>query len=80
MITLAGVLVPDQWKGNGEISGLALCTNDEQKYILRAQDREEALMLMLRQNIEISGFLQEGTEGKTILVTRFAPISGKDSL
>lgn len=72
-ITLAGVLVPDQWKGNGDVTGFALLTNDEKKYVLICNDREQELMPLLRQEIEVRGFLQNKAQEKTILVTCFHP-------
>ncbi|MBU0946853.1 MAG: hypothetical protein KJ804_08920 [Proteobacteria bacterium] len=76
-ITLAGVLVPDQWKGNGDISGFALFTNDEKKYILSYSDREKDLMPLLRQEIEISGFLESKAQEKIIFVTCFRPCASR---
>lgn len=73
-ITLTGVLVPDNWLENGEISGLALLTNDEKKYTIHYSDIEEELMPMLRHNIEISGLSMPETEPKTIIVTGFRAI------
>lgn len=70
-ITLAGVLVPDQWKGNGDVSGFALLTNDESKYVLSCNDRVRDLIPLLRQQIEVSGFLKSEAQEKTIHVTCF---------
>ncbi|MBU0961702.1 MAG: hypothetical protein KKD01_13215 [Proteobacteria bacterium] len=78
-ITIVGVLVPDQWKGNGEISGLALFTNDEKKYVLTYTNQEEELMSMLRRKIEISGLLKSEAQEKTILVTCFRPVSPQET-
>ena len=70
-ITITGVLVPDNWLENGEISGLALLTNDENKYTIHPSDIKEELMPMLRHKIEISGLSMPDTEPKTIMVTGF---------
>lgn len=78
-ITIVGVLVPDQWKVNGEISGLALFTNDEKKYVLNYTNKKDELMSMLRRKIEISGLLKSEAQEKTILVTCIRPISCQET-
>ncbi len=79
-ITLVGVLVPDQWKGNGDVSGFALLTNDENKYVLSYNESEKDLMQLLRQQIEISGFLKSEAQEKTILVTCFRPFGCREPI
>lgn len=75
LIQVTGVLVPDQWEEDGEISGLALLTNDESKYVINCSDLENDIMPLLRKKIEISGLLKSKAREKTILVTEFRPVS-----
>ena len=74
-VTIIGVLVPDQWEDNGEISGLALLTDDESKYVVNCRDIEYDIMPMLRKKIEVSGLLKTNAQEKTILVSDFRPVS-----
>ena len=76
--TLAGILVPDQWTGNGEISGFALCTDDEQKYALNLSTGKDSLMVMLRQTIEVSGIVTDATGKKSISVTDFRLLPSRE--
>lgn len=69
IITIKGVLVPDQWSKKGVISGFALCTNDEQKYVLDYSKNKIQLMTMLRQNIEVSGVVEDNKRGRTLTVS-----------
>jgi hypothetical protein len=79
IITLSGVLVPDSWKGNGDITGLALLTNDEKKYTISYGDREKELLPMLRQEVELSGLLKDGVEKITLLVTGVNLVNPSDA-
>ena len=74
-ITLTGVLVPDQWEENGKITGLALLTNDESKYVVNSKKIKQDITPMLRKKIEVSGLLNTKAHEKTILVTDFRPVT-----
>ena len=78
-ITLAGVLVPDQWAENGEITGFALCTDDEQKYVLHHSAGKSNLISMLHQAIKVDGIVTDGTgEEKSFIVNALHLLSSHD--
>ena len=77
-VTLAGVLVPDQWAEDGEITGFALCTNDEQKYVLHLSDDKSNLNLSLHQSIKVSGIIAGDAGGGSIIVTALRPLSSRE--
>ncbi len=79
-VTIAGVLVPDQWENDGQISGLALLSNDEKKYLLNYSTLDNDLMPMLRQEVEVHGLLDCNSKEATILVTCFRPVSLSKSI
>lgn len=73
--TLIGILVPDQWTEDGEISGFALCTNDEQKYVLNYSNDKKILMEMLHQTVEVIGVVTEYAGERNIIATVCCRIS-----
>lgn len=77
-VTLTGVLVPDQWAENGEITGFALCTDDERKYSLRCSSKKNNLVLMLHQSIKVSGTITGNAEGESIMVAAIQPLSTRE--
>ena len=77
-ITLVGVLVPDQWAEDGEITGFALCTNDEQKYVLHLSDDKNHLNLSLHQSIKVSGTITGDAGRGNIKVTALRPLSSEE--
>jgi hypothetical protein len=77
-INLSGVLVPDQWAENGEITGFALCTDDERKYPLHCSNKKSNLTPMLHQSIKVSGTITGHAEDESILVAAFQPLSSRE--
>lgn len=54
-ITITGLLVPDKWDEQGAITGLALLTGDEGKYLIKPDDNLAPLLPVLRQTVELQG-------------------------
>ena len=77
-VTLTGVLVPDQWADDGEITGFALCTDDERKYPLSCSSKKNNLTLMLHKSIKVSGTITGNGEGEGIIVTDLQPLSSRE--
>lgn len=77
-VTLTGVLVPDQWAENGEITGFALCTNDERKYFLHCSNKKDNLTLMLHQSIKVNGTVTGDTGEESIIVATLQPLSSRE--
>jgi hypothetical protein len=68
MITITGILVADQWSGDGTVAGLALLTDDEDKYLIRPKELGEDFASLLRKKIEISGAITAGGDEKVLRV------------
>ena len=73
-ITVAGVLVADQWEPDGNIADLALLTDDEDKYLIRPGDFDEDFKAVLRKKIEIRGVLTTKDQEKRIRVLDYRPV------
>ncbi|WP_028581464.1 hypothetical protein [Desulfogranum japonicum] len=71
--TLTGLLVADQWETNGTVTGCALLTDDEEKYIVRFDDRLNDILLLLRQQITINGTLHNENKDKILHVITYVP-------
>ena len=77
-VTLTGVLVPDQWAEDGEITGFAISTDDERKYPLHCSSKKNNLPLMLHKNIKVSGTITGNAKRESILVTTLQPLSSRE--
>ncbi len=72
--TLTGILIADQWEANGTVTGCALLTDDEEKYIVRLDDRLHEMLLLLRRKITVNGTLQDENREKILHVIDFVPM------
>lgn len=75
LITLTGVLGPDQWGEHGEITGFALYTADEEKYVMESCDSNKDLYVLLHQTIRVKGVLVQQPYGKVVVVSWVAPFA-----
>ncbi|MGB5684245.1 MAG: hypothetical protein WBM35_00420 [Candidatus Electrothrix sp.] len=73
-ITVAGVLVADQWESDGNIADLALLTDDEGKYLINPGDFGDDFNAVLRKKIEIRGVLTIGDQDRRIRVLDYRPV------
>ena len=80
LITLTGVLGPDQWGEHGEVTGFALYTDDEQKYVMESCTSNKDLNLLLHQTIRVKGLLVQQPYGKVVEVRWATPISANGNL
>ncbi len=71
-ITITGLLVPDKWDEKGAITGLALLTGDEEKYLIMPDDNLGPLLSVLRQTIELQGTVKM-EKGKKLFFYHSAP-------
>lgn len=67
-ITVTGVLVADQWEPDGNVAGLALLTDDENKYLISPGDFGEDFKTVLRKKIEIRGMMTTKAQERRIRV------------
>ena len=72
--TLTGVLVADQWKANGKITGLALLTDNESKYLISPDDLDQDINLLLRKRIQVRVILSDTPEERIFRVKKFMTI------
>lgn len=75
LVTLTGVLGPDQWGEHGEVTGFALYTADEQKYVMQSCPSNRDLYVLLHQTIRVKGVLVQQPHGKAVVVRWVTPLS-----
>ena len=71
-ITLSGLLVPDKWDDKGTITGLALLTKDEEKYLIKPDNNLGPLLPALRRTISLEGVVKMD-KGKKLLFYHSPP-------
>ena len=71
MINLKGILIPVNWDHKGNIVALALATGDEEVYWIENRGPDEALLRLLREEVEVTGILKSRGPKKTIEIIDF---------
>lgn len=74
-ITITGVLVAEQWETDGNITELALLTDDESKYLISPEEFGENYNAVLRKIIKVSAVLITESQERRIRVLRYSPVS-----
>lgn len=77
LITIRGIFVPESWDDEGNVTGLAILTSDEDKYVVKKDKNFDELLVFLRKEMEVDGKLRVLKSGKTISVQRFRPVIDK---
>ncbi|PLX50564.1 MAG: hypothetical protein C0613_03695 [Desulfobulbaceae bacterium] len=72
-VTIQGLLVPDRWDAEGVITGVALLTGDEEKYLVQPDSGLESLLPLLRSRVELVGTVQL-RQGEKIFFARTPPL------
>lgn len=73
-ILLTGLLIADQWDTEGNVTGFALLTDDEEKYVLNVSGCSEDFCMQLRKKITIKGMLDHLKREKVIHVSNLFPM------
>ncbi|MCI5158424.1 MAG: hypothetical protein D3906_08275 [Candidatus Electrothrix sp. AUS1_2] len=78
-ITITGVLVAEQWEADGNITELALLTDDESKYLISPEEFGENYNVVLRKTIEVSAVLTAESQERRIRVLDYRPVIPTES-
>ena len=75
-VTIKGIVIPVDWDEKGNVVAIALSTNDEEEYQIEDKGKGGELKRLLREEIEINGFLSYEKNIKMIRVTTYKSHQG----
>lgn len=58
-ISLKGIVVPSNWDDKGNIISLKIASSDEKEYFVESQDVNTILLQHLREEITVSGIVEQ---------------------
>jgi hypothetical protein len=70
MVTTKGLIVPVDWNEDGVAVSFAGSTFDEDEYLLDTGFSREEMMVLIREEVEVSGELRIENGKKTITVSQ----------
>lgn len=69
-IRTVGILVPVEWNEEGNTIKVALLTAHEKEYLIRENANSRRLLSLLRQEVDVTGTVEEVAGQKVITVER----------
>jgi hypothetical protein len=73
-LMLCGVLIPSGWDDKGRIERVALATRDERELLILSDPMGETAVGLVREEVEIEGFLESGPEGPVLRVVEIRSV------
>ncbi|MGD8369344.1 MAG: hypothetical protein PVG78_17025 [Desulfobacterales bacterium] len=70
MVKTKGIIVPVDWNEDGVAVSFAVSTFDEDEYLLDTGFSREEMMVLIREEVEVSGELRIENGKKTITVSQ----------
>jgi hypothetical protein len=72
MIKINGIIIPVNWDADGNITGMAIATHQEEEYYIESDDKTAKLRSLLRQEVRITGVMKSKGEKKIIKIKKLA--------
>ena len=66
---IRGVIIPTAWDDQGNVTGIAISSHDENEYLVDHKGKGPELLFHIRKEVEASGLVRE-EEGKKIVRIR----------
>lgn len=67
-ITVCGLIVPVDWDGQGNITGVGISTPFEEEYRIAPDHRGEELLGFLRERVKASGVIRLDPQGRKVMM------------
>ena len=79
--TVTGIIIPQQWDDNGNVTGVSIQAFDESEYIVRAYKRGKELRDFINQKVKVNGKVFERLDGKELIqVNQFEVLGNHNSV
>jgi len=65
--TVTGIIIPQQWDDNGNVTGVSIQAFDENEYIVRAYKRGKELRDFINRKVKVNGKVFERLDGKELI-------------
>ena len=71
LTTITGVIIPAEWDRDGNITGVAISTHDEDEYLVLKHAQGSDLLRWVRKEVEVTGWAELDRGKKTITVKHY---------
>jgi hypothetical protein len=73
---IRGVIVPTAWDEQGNVTGIAISSHDENDYLVDQKGKGPELLLHIRQEVEAAGVVREDEGKKIVRIRKYTVIEG----
>ena len=77
LITIKGIVIPNEWTQNGHVVAVSILTLSEEEYLVENDHRGRELLHCLRQQVEATGMVTEEAGCKSIAVRRYGCVASE---
>jgi hypothetical protein len=72
LIRIRGIVIPTEWDEQGNVAAVSIAAHNEEEYRVGMDDKGKELVVFLREQVEVSGFVREHQDKKIIKVERYS--------
>ncbi len=77
-LEIRGIVLPADWDDEGNVVAVSIATSEEREYLIDDTDIARELIGMLRKPVMVRGHLTKKDKKRTLRVSSFSIINGKD--
>ena len=68
LTTITGLIIPANWDRDGNVTGVAISTHDEDEYLVQERAKGAEMLRLVRREVEVTGWAELDQGKKTITV------------
>jgi len=76
---IRGVVIPTAWDNQGNVTGIAISSHDENEYQVDPKGKGPELLLHIRKEVEAAGVVREEEGKKIVRIRKFMVNEGIES-
>ena len=61
---ISGIILANQWDGNGNVIGVSIYTDREEIYIVARNQKMQELISLVQTRVSVEGKIKQGADGK----------------
>ena len=67
---IRGIIIPERWDDNGNVTRVAIHTDDEKAYLVEHSRKGKELVNLIHKKVEASGKIKERLDGKIFITVQ----------
>jgi hypothetical protein len=77
---IRGVVIPTAWDDQGNVTGIAISSHDENEYQVDRKGKGPELLLHIRKEVEAAGVVREEEGKKIVRIRKYAVKEGVEAV